>query len=152
MATAETRIARFQDGHGWEDVEPEVYKSGLEGSGGWKDIVRQVLIGKRNEAIAFQVRYFEIMPGGFSSLEKHGHAHVVIAVRGRGKAVLGATVHDIKPFDTVYVAPWTPHQFLAAKDEVFGFFCVVDTERDRPQPISPQEKASAVAAGAVVES
>jgi ribulose-bisphosphate carboxylase large chain len=77
MSTTETRISHFHDGYGWEGVEPEVYKSGQEENGQWKNIVRQVLIGKRAEATAFQVRYFEIMPGGFSSLEKHGHAHVV---------------------------------------------------------------------------
>lgn len=152
MAITETQISHFQDGYHWEGVEHEVYKSGQEEGKEWKNIVRQVLVGKRDEATAFHVRYFEITPGGHSSLEKHGHAHVVIAVRGQGKAVLGTTGHDMKPFDTVYVAPWTPHQFLATRDTIFGFFCIVDAERDRPQPVSHQEKVSALAAGAVIES
>jgi quercetin dioxygenase-like cupin family protein len=95
------------------------------------------------------VRYFEVSPGGYSSLEKHQHAHVVIAVRGQGRAILDATAHDMQPLDTVYVAPWTPHQFLALGAEPFGFFCIVDAERDRPQSVSPTEHDSAVQAGAV---
>jgi ribulose-bisphosphate carboxylase large chain len=34
--------------------------------------------------------------------------------------------------DVAYVAPNEPHQFRARGDEPFGFFCVVDADRDRP--------------------
>jgi quercetin dioxygenase-like cupin family protein len=148
MSGPTTRIARFREDYGWEGVEREVYKSGQEAGRAWKDIIRQVLIGKQAEETSFQVRYFEIAPGGYSSLEKHGHAHVVIAVRGTGKVILDATVHDLKPLDTLYVAPWTPHQFQATNNEPFGFFCIVDAQRDRPVSLSSQEGASAQAVGA----
>ena len=155
MAHPPTRLSRFQanrstdEGYGWDGVQTQAYKSGQELGHEWRGIIRQVLVGNRSEATQFQVRYFEITPGGHSSLEKHRHAHVVIAVRGRGRAVLGATGHDMQPLDTVYVAPWTPHQFLALDDEPFGFFCIVDAARDRPQPVSPAEQDCAVRAGAV---
>jgi ribulose-bisphosphate carboxylase large chain len=42
------------------------------------------LSGKRGESQRFHVRYFEIAPGGYSTLEKHEHEHVVIPIRGRG--------------------------------------------------------------------
>jgi quercetin dioxygenase-like cupin family protein len=148
MSKPKTRISRFQDGYGWECVEREVYKSGQEVGRDWQGIVRQVLVGKDGETTAFHLRYFEVAPGGYSSLEKHKHAHVVIAVRGHGRAILDATAYDLNPFDTVYVAPWTPHQFQAAGDEPFGFFCIVDSERDRPQSVSSTEAIVAQAAGA----
>ena len=155
MAHPPTRLSRFQagrptdEGYGWDGVQTQAYKSGQELGRGWRGIIRQVLVGDRSEATRFHVRYFEISPGGHSSLEKHRHAHVVIAVRGRGRAILGATGHEMQPLDTVYVAPWTPHQFLALGDEPFGFFCIVDAARDRPQPVSPAEQDCAVRAGAV---
>jgi len=152
MAKSETRIFRFQEGHSWKGVEREVYKSGQEEGRNWQGIVRQVIIGKSEECTTFHLRYFEITPGGYSSLEKHEHAHVVIAVRGHGRASLDARTYELNPLDTVYVAPWTPHQFQAASDEPFGFFCIVDSERDRPQAVSPTEADAAQAAGPLGES
>lgn len=149
---SDTRLARFQAdaaGHAWDGVEREVYKRGQEAGREWQGIIRQVLVGNQAEPTQFHVRYFEVAAGGYSSLEKHEHAHVVIAVRGHGKAVLGATAQELAPLDTVYVAPWTPHQFLAVGDEPFGFFCIVDAERDRPQSVDAEEHACAVEAGAM---
>jgi quercetin dioxygenase-like cupin family protein len=148
MSTPATRLLPFQSDYSWEGVEREAYKQEQAAGSTWRGIVRQVLVGKHAEETRFHLRYFEIAPGGHSSLEKHGHAHVVIAMRGRGRAVLDTTAYDLKPFDTVYIAPWTPHQFLAAGDEPFGFFCIVDAERDRPVRLSASEHASALAAGA----
>ena len=48
------------------------------------EILRTELIGKHGESCAFHVRYFEVGPGGYSTLEKHQHEHVVIPIRGRG--------------------------------------------------------------------
>lgn len=148
MVKLETRILRFQDGYGWRSVEREMYKSGPEEGQDWQGIIKQVLIGKAGEATAFHVRYFEVVQGGYSSLEKHDHAHVVIAVRGHGKAILHDTAYELNPLDTVYVAPWTPHQFQSMNDEPFGFFCIVNAERDRPQPVSSEETVIAQMAGA----
>jgi ribulose-bisphosphate carboxylase large chain len=93
------------------------------------------LIGKRGEQVAFQVRYFELEPGGFTSLERHHHSHVVIGVRGRGRVRVGETDYSIAPFDTVYIGPEKPHQLRAIGRAQFGFFCIVDAERDKPTPL-----------------
>ncbi|MFQ6047361.1 MAG: cupin domain-containing protein, partial [Gemmatimonadales bacterium] len=68
-------------------------------------------------------------------LEYHQHPHAVLIIRGSGRLVLGDTAHPIKPFDCVYVAPNTPHQFQATGDKPLGFVCIVDRERDRPVPM-----------------
>lgn len=152
MSVPKSRLIRAQKDHNpytWSEVECEAYKQGQESGREWKSIVRQVLIGKQAEATGFHLRYFEIEPGGCSSLEKHAHAHVVIAVRGQGQVVLNDQAWEMQALDTVYVAPWTPHQFLAGSEEPFGFFCIVDAERDRPQAVSPQEGRLAQAAGAL---
>ena len=151
MTTTDSRFARFHNDYSWQGVEREAYKQGAEEQE-WQGIVRQVLVGKMQEATAFQVRYFEIAPGGYSSLEKHEHTHVVIAVRGKGKAILGKTVHMMAPLDAVYVAPWTPHQFLATAEESFGFLCIVEAERDSSQPLTPQEQQIAITVGAMPHS
>ena len=152
MAEQKSRFLQFQknqEPYTWSNVEREAYKQGHEVGREWKNIVRQVLVGKQGEATGFRVRYFEVGPGGYSSLEKHAHAHVVIAVRGQGRVVLNDQVQDMQMFDTVYVAPWTPHQFLTVGDEPFGFFCIVDADRDRPRAVSGQEGRLAQAVGEI---
>lgn len=124
--------------HSWGDITPEAYKSE---SGGWSGIVRHVLLGNRGEPAAFDLRYFEIAPGGHSSLEKHHHVHVVIVVRGRGQVLAGGEVRALHYLDTVYIAPNDPHQLFNPADEPFGFFCLVDHHRDRPRLLETEELA-----------
>lgn len=129
-ATAGSRVLRFQEGFRWEGVEAREYKSPADH---WCGVTRLALIGESGEWTAFQMRYFEIAPGGFSSLEHHQHEHAVFVLRGNGEVQLGEHVHPIAFGDVVYVAPSEVHQFRnMSSDERLGFLCVVDTNRDRP--------------------
>jgi quercetin dioxygenase-like cupin family protein len=108
----------------------------------FRDVTRRVLLGgaagdpAAGGDLAFELRYFEIAPGGHSTLEHHRHPHAVVVITGRGEVRLGADRHEIEPFDVVYVAPGEAHQFLASRGEPLGFLCVVDRERDRPIPLA----------------
>lgn len=113
----------------WMGIEPEPYKTE---AGGWADITRWSLVGTRGESTRFHLRYFEIAPGGCSSLERHQHEHVVIAVRGHGEILLEDRWEPLHPGDVAYTAPGCVHQVRPVGDEPFGFFCIVDAERDRP--------------------
>lgn len=117
----------------WEGIEDEQYK--VEG-GGWADVVRRVLIGAHGESTRFHVRYFEISPGGFSSLERHRHEHVVICVRGEGIVRTGKRKRNMGFLDTLYISPDTVHQLSNPFDEPFGFLCIVNSKRDRPVVLS----------------
>ena len=63
----------------------------------------------------------------------------MVAIRGSGRALVGITMIELAPFDTVHVPPMTPHRWLNAGSEPFGFLCTVDRDRDRPQPVSDAE-------------
>ena len=39
---------------------------------------------------------------------------------------------ELKPFDVAYVPPLQVHQLRNKSSEPFGFFCIVDHDRDRP--------------------
>lgn len=121
-------------GFRWEGVAVAGYKPDPTL---FKDVTRQTLVGEApgEERSASLTRYFEVQPGGYSTLEHHEHRHTVIVLRGRGTVRLGGETHALAPFDVVYVAPRTVHQFRAAQDEPLGFLCVVERERDRPVPI-----------------
>lgn len=126
-----SKIIRAEN-YRWGEVPLRDYKT--DGTH-FKAITRQTLMGegKGEEALNFLTRYFEIQPGGHSTLEHHAHPHSVVVIRGQGEVILEDAVHPIRPPDCVYIAPYTFHQFHATSEEPLGFICVVDRERDRPQ-------------------
>lgn len=121
-----TKIIRFKNGK-WLGIKSIPYK---EKSGNWAFIERFPLI--KSSTIKFEVRYFEIAPGGYSSLEYHNHAHVVICVRGKGKLRTGKKTSILKYLDIAYIAPNEIHQLSNPFKEPFGFFCIVNSKRDKP--------------------
>jgi ribulose-bisphosphate carboxylase large chain len=126
---AGSRVLRWQPDFRWDGAPVEAYKAPADH---WCGINRAVLAGGHGEQTAFHVRYFEIDPGGYSSLEHHAHEHVVFVLRGRGEVRLGEAVHELGFGDVVYVAPHEVHQFRNRGDEPFGFLCMVDARRDAP--------------------
>ena len=113
----------------WDGIEVKPYKDeGAHFSG----ITRQVLFAG-GDGLGCELRYFEVAPGGWSSLERHHHAHAVMVVRGRARVLVGDRVHEVRTHDLVRVPPLTWHQFQAADREPFGFLCMVDCERDVPE-------------------
>lgn len=113
----------------WSEVERLRYKE--EGSAPFRDITRQVLFAQPDQGC--ELRYFEVAPGGYSTLERHQHTHAVLILRGRGSVRLGNEIHPLNERDLVSIDPLTWHQFHAAPDCALGFLCLVSKERDRPQ-------------------
>ena len=65
--------------------------------------------------MAGELRYFEIAPGGYSTLERHEHVHAVMILRGQGRCLVGGEVRSVAPLDLVSVPPMTWHQFRAGR-------------------------------------
>lgn len=122
----------FHPDYHWDGRNVAAYKT--NGVLPFRDVARTELIGQSGENTAFDVRYFEIGPGGHSSLEKHLHTHVVIGARGQGVLCSGNESIPLKPFDVAYIPPLEVHQLRNDTTEPFGFFCIVDHDRDKPQP------------------
>ena len=100
---------RLPDG-GWDGVAPRAYEG-----------------GRRHDLISgpsYRVRYFEVLPGERTRLERHAHDHGVVIERGRARVTLGDAQHELGPGDVVYVAPDELHCFEAIGDEPLGFVCV----------------------------
>ncbi len=98
----------------------------------FQGVKRHELIGQHGERTRFDLRYFEIGPNGYSSLEKHVHTHAIICIRGKGVLQINDEIIELKPFDIAYVPPLAVHQLRNNEQEPFGFFCIVDHDRDRP--------------------
>lgn len=131
-------VVRKHQGFRWQGVDLLAYKQ--EGSAPFKDVTRQVLFDDPH--LPTQLRYFEVAPGGWTTLERHEHVHNVMVIRGRGRCRIGTAEHDIGLNDLVTVPPLTWHQFHAAADEALGFLCLVNRERDRPQLPGPGDDLS----------
>jgi len=129
-------LRRFRRQYRWDHTELEPYKIRAHAGGEFAGASRQVLVGKRGERVAFHLRYFELESGGYTSLERHRHSHVVIGVRGRGLVRVGDGNYLLRPMDTIYIGPNQAHQLRAAGRSRFGFFCIVDARRDKPRPVN----------------
>ncbi len=125
------------DGFRWEGVERLAYKE--EGIAPFKAITRQVLF--QRPELQCELRYFEMQPGGYSTLERHEHEHAVMIFRGRGACLVGDEVREVAAPDLVFIPPMTWHQFRANAGEPFGFLCMVNAMRDKPQLPTADELA-----------
>jgi mannose-6-phosphate isomerase-like protein (cupin superfamily) len=129
MASDKPLVRKSSGDYRWEQVDVLAYKQ--DAAAPFKDVTRQVLFDGSD--LPTQLRYFEVAPGGWTTLERHEHVHAVMVIRGRGECLVGEQAHEIGLHDLVNVPPMTWHQFHAAADEPLGFLCLVCTERDRPQ-------------------
>ena len=121
----------------WRNVDVLAYKQ--DAAAPFRDVTRQVLFD--DPALACQLRYFEVAPGGYTTLERHEHAHAVVVQHGRGRVLIGERVFDVDEHDLVHVPALTWHQFRAASDAPLGFLCMVNAVRDRPQLPGPGDLA-----------
>jgi quercetin dioxygenase-like cupin family protein len=126
-----------REGFRWEAVAHMPYKQ--DGSAPFKDISRQVLF--HEDSLGCELRYFEMDADGYSTLERHEHAHAVMILRGHGQCLLGEEVRDVQPLDLISIPAWTWHQFRATAGEPLGFLCMVNVLRDRPQLPSEEDLA-----------
>jgi quercetin dioxygenase-like cupin family protein len=129
----------------WEATDVLAYKE--DGAAPFKAITRQVLFAEPE--LACELRYFEMKAGGYSTLERHEHAHAVMILRGHGTCLVGNEVRAVKPRDLVSIPSLTWHQFRAAADGPMGFLCMVNARRDKPQLPTAEELAALTADAAV---
>ena len=114
----------------WNNIEELIYKD-EDGNPSFKAVSRRKLFAE-NKPEGFEVRYFEVSPGGHTTLEKHEHIHIVIPIRGTGFCLVGSEIVKLEVNNLLYVPSWQWHQFKATENDYLGFLCLVKVERDRP--------------------
>jgi len=104
----------------WQGVAGEVLSDeGLE------FITKHVLIGPKEDAPNYIMRYFRVDARGHSKLERHPQEHEVIILHGKGQAQIADQIFDVEPFDVVFVSGGELHQFKNTGSEPFGFICII---------------------------
>ena len=104
----------------WEYVDAEVISDE-----GLKNITKHVVIGEKEGAPHFFMRYFHVEPHGHSRLERHPQEHEVIVLHGQGQVKIAGDTFDISPFDVVFIEGNELHQFLNTGEKPLGFICVI---------------------------
>jgi mannose-6-phosphate isomerase-like protein (cupin superfamily) len=137
MASRDKSIHRKAKDYRWEGVPELPYKE--DDRALFKSITRQVLFA--DPRLHGELRYFEVAPGGFSTLERHQHMHAVMILRGRGHCLVGEDVRAVETRDLVTVPAMTWHQFRATRSEPLGFLCMVNATRDKPELPSAEDLA-----------
>jgi len=137
MTAGDPPVHRKAKDYRWDGVAVLPYKE--DGRALFKSVTRQVLFA--DPAQESELRYFEVAPGGFSTLERHEHTHNALILRGSGHCLVGQEVRQIATNDLIAVPPMTWHQFRATGQEPLGFLCMVNTTRDKPQLPAPEDLA-----------
>jgi quercetin dioxygenase-like cupin family protein len=125
----------FLENYRWDGVAHLPYKE--DGSAPFKSITRQVLF--QDPELKCELRYFEVAPGGYSTLERHQHSHGVMILRGAADVMVGGEVKVANTHDLVRIPPMTWHRLRTKGDEPMGFLCMVNVERDKPQLPTAEE-------------
>ena len=114
------KFKEIYDDFKWEGVDSTPLEiEGIEGA------VKNILIGEKDGAPHFIMRYFQLAPDGHSKLERHVQEHEVIILKGKGVVQIGDHKHKVAPFDTVFIEGNELHQFSNPHDTPFGFVCVI---------------------------
>src|SRR5437763_12823540 len=119
MSGSEPALHRKARDFRWEHVEELPYKE--DNRALFKSITRQVLFS--DPEMQGELRYFEVAPGGFSTLERHEHMHAVLILRGRGEGLVGREVRRLDTNDLITVPALTWHQVRASAGAPPGFLC-----------------------------
>ena len=142
-------VVRHSGAYRWEGVPVQDYKEAGAGNL-FKDITRQVLFEGSSD-LPFQLRYFEVGPGGHSTLEHHEHAHLVFIQRGEADVLIRDKVHHVREQDVLMIPSNAWHQFQANYGVTMGFLCLVNVERDRPSLPTEEELNELKQRGEVAE-
>lgn len=107
----------------WDDVRTRRYNM-EEGP-----VDESWLIGKRDGAPNFAIRYYHLAGHAVSKLEEHPHDHGIVFLHGSGEVLIGEEAYPVEQGDIAYIPGDTWHQIRNKTDEPMGFFCTIPARR-----------------------
>ncbi|MBW2057212.1 MAG: cupin domain-containing protein [Deltaproteobacteria bacterium] len=93
---------------------------------GARGVVKKVLVGPEEGSDDIVMRYFKVLPGGYTVRHKHQYEHLVQVEKGRGVAIdEKGQEHPLSAGHSIFVARNEVHQFTNPYSEPFEFICVI---------------------------
>jgi quercetin dioxygenase-like cupin family protein len=83
------------------------------------------LISKNDGAPRFQMRLFEVAPGGKTPYHSHDWEHEVYILEGEGKIMLKDEEKSLSKGSFVFVPPEIEHSFVNTGKRDFAFLCMI---------------------------
>ena len=88
-------------------------------------VTMRMLIGPADGAPNFNMRLFEVAPGGHTPLHSHDWEHEVYVLAGTGAVCGDGADRPVRPGHCVYIPPGETHRFRNAGGETLRFLCLV---------------------------
>lgn len=95
---------------------------GMEGA---SNVTMRMLIGPADGAPNFNMRLFEVAPGGHTPFHCHDWEHEVYILAGAGSIRSADREQPLAPGQCVFLQTGEQHQFRSAADEPLKFLCLV---------------------------
>jgi len=92
---------------------------------GAAEVTMRLLIGPAQDAPTFNMRLFEVAPGGHTPCHSHDWEHEVYVLGGAGEVRSPDGQVPIAASDCVLIPPNEEHQFVNTGDETLKFLCLV---------------------------
>ena len=92
---------------------------------GAADVTMRMLIGPDDDAPTFNMRMFEVAPGGHTPRHTHDWEHEVYVISGEGTVYAGGEETPLQAGQCVFVPPKEEHQFLNTGSSPMKFLCLV---------------------------
>ena len=98
-----------------------------------KNLIKKVLIGPTTGSNNIIMRYFKVLPNGYTPRHKHNYEHLVKIERGKGIAINeDGNEYEVSLGQSIFVEPNKKHQFKNPFSEPFEFICIIpNPERDK---------------------
>ena len=93
---------------------------------GAKGMKKKILIGSDEGSENIIMRYFTLLPGGYSERHTHSHEHLVNIEKGKGIVVdKDDKKIEVSEGYSIFIGPDELHQFQNPFEENFEFICVI---------------------------
>ncbi len=109
-----------QSDYHWEGVEPDlIHTQEVQG------ILKHVLVGPREGAPSFVIRYFQVPPGEQTFFHTHDHEHGMLILHGQAQIQIKQERTELSPLDAIFVSGGDLHRVINTGEDALGFICVI---------------------------
>jgi len=101
---------------------------------GAANVAMRLMLSEADGAPNFNLRVFDMQPGGHSPRHVHPYEHEVFILEGEGEVFVGGEQKPVKALDAVLIPPSMEHQVLNTSKALLRFICLVPQQQNEAKP------------------
>lgn len=102
------------------DLQPE--KVDVDGA---IDVGMRVMLSEADGAPNFNLRVFDVKPGGNTPKHEHPYEHEIFILEGEGEMLLEGEIRKISKYDTALIPASTRHTIVNTGSSLLRLICIV---------------------------